>query len=121
MLKKAQIILAACVLLSISPSALADRGAIKKSKSKAGINLNIKTPVSLRNSISFNLKSGLVYKGSTLGSNTNTNSNMGIRLNTGTVTYQKGNTIYILPYKHKIAVPEVRQGYAGMKLIIRSQ
>lgn len=119
MLKKAQIILAACVLLSIPPSALADRGAIKKSKSKAGISLNIKTPVSLRNSISFNLKSGLVYKGSTLGSNTNTN--MGIRLNTGTVTYQKGNTIYILPYKHKIAVPEVRQGYAGMKLIIRSQ
>lgn len=117
MLKKAQIILAACVLLSIPPSAFADRGAVKKSKSKAGISLNIKTPVSLRNSISFNLKSGLVYKGSTLGSNTN----MGIRLNTGTVTYQKGNTVYILPYKHKIAVPEVRQGYAGMKLIIRSQ
>jgi hypothetical protein len=119
MLRKVQIILAACVLLSIPPSALADRGASKKSKAKTGISLNIKTPVSLRNSISFNLKSGLVYKGSTLLSNTK--SNFGLRMNTGTVTYQKGNTVYILPYKHKIAVPELRQGYAGMKLIIRSQ
>jgi hypothetical protein len=118
MLRKAQIILAACVLLSIPPSALADRGASKKSKSKSGISLNIKTPVSLRNSISFNLKSGLTYKGSTLG--TNTKSSFGLRLTTGTVSYQKGNTVYILPYKHKIAVPELRQGYAGMKLIIRS-
>jgi hypothetical protein len=119
MLRKVQIILAACVLLSIPPSALADRGAIKKSKAKIGISLNIKTPVSLRNSISLNLKSGLVYKGSTLG--TNTNTNFGVRINTGTVSYQKGNTVYILPYKHRIAIPELRQGYAGMKLIIRSQ
>jgi len=103
------------MLLSIPPSALADRGASKKNKSKNSLSLNISTPLSLRSSVSLNLKSGLIYKGSTLGSS-NYSSASGMRATT--VTYQKGNNVYILPYKNKIAVPELRQGYAGMKLII---
>lgn len=120
MLRKFQIILAACVLLSIPPSALADRGANKKNKSKTCLSLNINTPVSLRSSISLNLKSGLVYKGSSLGSSYATSAHT-TSMHTSTVTYQKGNNVYILPYKNKIAVPELRQGYAGMKLIIKVQ
>jgi hypothetical protein len=100
------------MLLSISPNVMADRGASKKAKAKT-LSLNISAPVSLRSAVSLNLKSGLVYKGSTLGTNT------GSAMKVSTVTYQKGNTVYIMPYKHKIAVPELRQGYAGMKLIIK--
>lgn len=36
-------------------------------------------------------------------------------------TYQKGNTIYILPAPQKILTTEVKQGYTGMKLIIKSK
>jgi hypothetical protein len=97
---------------------LADRGASKKSKSR-GLTLNIRTPLSLRNSVPLNLKSGLVYKGSTLG--TPTFSNPAVSHPLSTVTYQKGSNVYIMPYKTKIAVPELRQGYAGIKLIIRTQ
>ena len=35
------------------------------------------------------------------------------------LTYQKGNTVYIIPHKQIIAVPEITQGYTGMKLIIK--
>jgi hypothetical protein len=41
-------------------------------------------------------------------------------MSTTLVSYQKGNTIYIIPYKQKIIMPEVKPGYTGMKLIIRS-
>jgi hypothetical protein len=36
------------------------------------------------------------------------------------LTYQKGNTVYIIPHKQVIAVPEMKQGYTGMKIIIRT-
>jgi hypothetical protein len=35
------------------------------------------------------------------------------------VTYQKGNSVYILPYKQKVLVADVQQGYTGTKLIIK--
>ncbi|MDB5201450.1 MAG: hypothetical protein JWQ27_859 [Ferruginibacter sp.] len=92
----------------------ADRGVGKKAKTK--ITLNIKPTGTFKNNLSFNLKSGLTYTGSLL-SNTRTTGNS-ISYNT-LVTYQKGNTIYIVPYKQKLVVPEVRQGYTGMKLIIK--
>jgi hypothetical protein len=96
---------------------LADRGSSKKSKTRS-LTLNIRTPLSLRNSVPLNLKSGLVYKGSTLGTPTLSNPSSHP---VSTVTYQKGSNVYIMPYKSKIAVPELRQGYAGIKLIIRTQ
>lgn len=115
MVRFSKILLIALVLFSTSFSALADRGVGKKSKNKT-FSLNIATPSSLRSSVSLNLKSGLVYKGSTLGSSS-VISNGSVR---SMVSYQKGNNVYVLPYKHKVAVPELKQGYAGMKLIIRS-
>lgn len=93
----------------------ADRGIGKKSKTK--VLLNISTGYALKNSISFNLKAGLKYKGSLL-SNMQQQSNA--LVSTELVTYQKGNSIYIVPYKQKIIVPEVRQGYTGLKLIIKT-
>jgi hypothetical protein len=112
MVRISKILLTFLVLFSTSLSAWADRGIGKKSKARA-FTLNITTPSTLRSSISLNLKSGLVYKGSSLGSATGTSTR-------SIISYQKGNNVYVLPYKQKIAVPEVRQGYAGLKLIIRS-
>lgn len=109
-------LLVMAVLFSTFQIALADRGVGKKNKTKTV--LNIKTPASLRNSISLNLKSGLSYKGSLLASTQAVNGSI---FSTSLVTYQKGNTTYIIPQKSKIIVPDMKQGYAGMKFIIRSK
>jgi len=107
-------VLVVVMLSSITYSALADKGVGKKNK--ANVSLNISTSNTLRNSIGLNLKTGLKYTGSLLV-NQQTNGNA-ISSNT-LVTYQKGNTVYIIPHKQVMAVPEMRQGYTGMKLIIK--
>lgn len=104
------------LLFCTSHIAMADRGAGKKSKNTNKVALNINTPYNLRNSIAFNLKSGLTYKGSLLVGQQSAGSSV---LNNSIVTYQKGNTTYIIPFKHKITMPEISQGYTGLKLIIR--
>ncbi len=109
-------LLAFFILLSIVVDAWADKGFGRKNKNKA--TLNITAPSSIRNAIAFNLKSGLSYKGSLLSSRKNV---AGIILNTSIVTYQKGNSTYIVPYKNKITVTEIKQGYTGMKVIIRKK
>lgn len=114
MTTNAKLILGIVILSSITLSALADRGIGKKSKSTAS--LNISTSGSLKNSISVNLKSGLRYTGSLLA-NQQTDGKTILR-NT-LLTYKKGNTVYIIPHKQVIAVPDVSQGYTGMKLIIK--
>lgn len=93
----------------------ADRGIGKKTKNK--ISLNIPLNTSLKKALAFNLKSGLKYKGSLL---TGIQRENGSFVSSNIVTYQKGSNIYIIPYKQKIIVPDVKQGYTGMKLIIRS-
>lgn len=115
MIKLSKIMLVSAVLFGASFSALADRGVGKKSNSK--VTLNISTPTTLRNSVSLNFKSGLVYTG-TLNAKKIISSNSVVS-NT-LVTYQKGNTIYIIPYKQKVIVPEIKPGYTGMKFIIKS-
>ena len=102
------------MLSGVAFSALADKGIGKKNKTK--VTLNINTSNSLRNSISLNLKSGLKYTGSLL---VNQQYEGNVILSNTLLTYQKGNTVYIIPHKQIIAVPEMRQGYTGMKLIIK--
>ncbi len=92
--------------------ALADRGGfVKKNKTQ----LNITTQGTLKNSIVFNLKSGINYKGSFLLNTRQVGNNF---VNDALISYKKGNTIYILPYKQKIVIPEYTQK-DGFKLIIR--
>ncbi len=93
--------------------ASADRGVGKKSKSK--VLLNVNTSGGFKPNLALNLSSGLTYTGSLLSSPNSNNFN-----STSIVTYQKGNNTYILPYKQRVLVPEVRQGYTGMKLIIKT-
>ena len=108
-------ILVVVVLSGIAFSALADKGIGKKSKAK--VNLNIATSNSLRSSISLNLTSGLKYTGSLI---VNQQDNGTSLFSNTLLTYQKGNTVYIIPHKQVIAVPEMKQGYTGMKLIIKT-
>ena len=92
----------------------ADRGVGKK---KTKIVLNIKSPNNFTSSLNFNLRNGMKYTGSVTTS-TNTVTTSSTKFNT-LVTYQKGNSVYILPIKQKIFVADVRQGYTGTKLIIK--
>ncbi len=115
MTKITRISLFAVALFATAFSAMADRGTGKKSKT-AKVTLNISTPSTLKNSLAFNFKNGLKYSGSVV---LNTQRSGNLMFRNSLVTYQKGNTTYIIPYKQKIIVPEVKQGYAGMKLIIR--
>ena len=103
------------VLFCTTMGAFADRGIGKKSKNR--IDLNINTASGLKNSIHLNLRSGLKYTGSLL-SKPQPDFNSSDFFNT-LITFQKGNTVYIIPYKQFVAVPDLKSGYAGMKLIIR--
>ena len=107
-------LLAFTILFSIVSEAFADRVFGKKMKNKITLNLNI--PSNLKNAIGFNLKTGLAYKGSLLNYHTNQGNAI---INNSISTYQKGNTIYIVPYKNKLTVTEIKPGYTGIKIIIR--
>ena len=111
-----KIMLVAVLLFGTGFSSWADRGVGKKSKNK--LELNISTPTTLKNSMFFNLRTGLKYTGSLLIRQQDLFSNS-VFSNT-LITYQKGNTVYIIPYKHIVAVPEISSGYTGMKIIIHS-
>ena len=94
---------------------MADKGVGKKNKSK--VTLNINAGNSLRKSIGLNLKTGLKYTGSLLA---NQQVNGTSYLKNSLLTYQKGNTVYIIPHKQVFTVPEMKQGYTGVKLIIKT-
>lgn len=94
----------------------ADRGIGKRSKSK--VLLNVTTTHSFKADLFQNMKNGLQYKGSLLSDIQRYQNSM---IATELVTYQKGNSIYIIPYKQKMIVPEMSQGYTGIKLVIKSK
>ncbi|HNP54255.1 MAG TPA: hypothetical protein PKK69_06545 [Ferruginibacter sp.] len=96
----------------------ADRGIRKKSKSHVSLNIGSNNSIGFKKSLSlaFSNNNGLHYKGSLLLSEKKENQSL---VSSSLMTFQKGNTIYILPVKQKIFVPEIKQGYTGMKLIIK--
>lgn len=113
-IKKAIIVL---TLTNVTMVTFADRGAGKKSRVKTTLNINT-TSVSLKSSILNTIKNGLTYKGSLLANRKVVNNTL---ISSSLMTYQKGNTTYIIPYKSRVTVPEMKPGYAGLKLIIRSK
>ncbi|HMU25122.1 MAG TPA: hypothetical protein PKD97_08670 [Ferruginibacter sp.] len=113
MLKAIKISFLFFLLMGLMNPIFADRGLGKK-KTK----ILVKIPVTdMGNSkISFNLRTGLTYKGSLIENDRNDASG---EVTTKTlVTYKQGNNVYILPYKQKVVQPESGKGYAGLKLII---
>jgi hypothetical protein len=116
MIKLTKILLFFAVLAGTAYSALADKGIGKKTKNKVALNITTTSAGTLKQSVTLNLKTGLKYTGSLLVNQ----QPVGNSISTSSLlTYQKGNTVYIIPQKHFIAVPEISQGYTGMKLIIR--
>lgn len=112
-------ILFVLVLFCAAQFVMADKGIGKKTKNK--VVLNISTPLNLKNSIPLNLRSGLSYKGSLLSS-TNKATVGSTLVTSSLISYQKGNTTYLIPYRHRItSLPEVKPGYTGMKIILRSR
>ena len=111
--KISKIVLLVAVLNGIVYTSLADRGV---GKNKRKVALNIVSSGTIKKTLSFNMSSGLKYKGSLLNRVENSKNSISF---TSLITYQKGNTIYIVPQKQKILVPDVRPGYTGMKLIIK--
>ncbi len=108
-----KIALLAGVLVGSMLTSFADRGINKKNRNR--VSLNVNTNNSFSRSLAFNLKAGLKYKGSLTISSSPVNFSAN-----SLISYQKGNSIYILPVKQKVFVSEMKQGYTGMKLIIRS-
>lgn len=98
-------------LFGLSIAVFADRGRVGK-KQKSKVALNITVPTNLRSAIPLNLKYGLTYKGSLMTTRSIFNT-------APIMTYQKGNTTYIVPFKNKIVTSEVKQGYTGIKLILK--
>ena len=92
--------------------AIADRGGFGR---RNKIHFNIATINTLKNSISFNLKSGLTYRGNSILNKQQVNNSI---FTNSIVSYQKGNTIYILPYKQKVLIQSYTPA-SGYKLIIR--
>lgn len=115
MFKKAKMVLFVLMLSGVGFSAMADKGIGKKNKTK--VTLNINSGNSIRKSISLNLKTGLKYTGSLMA---NQRANGTSYLNNTLFTYQKGNTVYIIPQKQVYTVPEMKPGYTGFKLIIKT-
>lgn len=111
MSKFAKISLLFFLMNGVMMTSWADRGVGKK---KTSITLNL-APKSGKD-LSFNLKTGLKYKGSLLNGTETVKS--GVQLN-NVVTYQKGNNIYIIPFKQNVVVPEMKPGYTGMKVILK--
>ena len=114
MRKYSQITILILAVCCISIFATADRGGFGRKKAK--ISLNIYTSSTLKNSIAFNLRSGLSYKGSTVFNHQMVGKSS---FDNALVTYKKGNAIYILPYKQRILIPDFSA--SGYKLIIRSK
>ena len=114
MSKMSRIILLLGILIGTVLISYADRGINKKSRSK--VSLNINTNNSFKNSLSYNLNNGLKYKGSLISTTERVNSGYITR---NLITYQKGNSIYIIPTKQKVIISDIGHGYSGVKLIIR--
>lgn len=114
MTKYSKIVTVLLLVCGVCVFAFADRGGfVKKNKTQ----LNIKTNGNLKNSIPFNLKSGLTYRGSFLTDQEQIGNSL---VSEAYISYKKGNTVYILPYKQKILIPEYSQK-DGYKLIIRGR
>ena len=114
-MKKIKTILLITLFLSNIMQSFADRGIRKKNKNN--VMLNISSTKSFKSDLAFNLKTGMKYNGT---SHINVTPQKSNTLHFHSIdTYQKGNTLYLVPHKHKLLVPEIKQGYTGFKLVIR--
>ena len=112
--KQFRILFVILIFCGIGLFAFADRGGfVKKDKPQ----MNIQSHGTLKNSIPFNLKSGLKYRGSEILNMHRVGNSI---VAESVVSYRKGNTVYLVPYKQRIVTPQYSKN-DGYKLIIRSK
>lgn len=114
MIKYSKIAAIALLICFVTFVAIADRGGFGR---RNKIHFNIITLNTLKSSIGNNLKSGLNYKGTTVINQQHVGNSI---FTNNIVSYQKGNTVYILPYKQKVLIQSYSPA-SGYKLIIRSK
>jgi hypothetical protein len=116
MKKNFRTILFIAMFMGLLLTSFADRGDRGAGKKRTKVALNIKMPSTFNSSFKFNLRNGLKYNGSLI-----TPNRSAVRSTTSNtfITYQKGNSVYIIPYKQKIIVPDYKAGTVGAKIIIR--
>lgn len=107
-----KIIFFSLLFISLTGIVSADRGYGKK---KNKIALNIPVTTTLKKSISFSLRSGLAYRGSMLFDQQQIGNSV---VNNAVISFKKGNTLYVLPYKQKVLISDYSAN-SGYKLIIR--
>ena len=93
-----QRVLVCTVLIGLAVLTFASMGGGKKSKTTAVKN----DFVPIRTTNGFTLKSGPLYKGSSIISQ---EKNKNTIVMNSLMTYQKGNTTFIMPYQQKISIP----------------
>lgn len=99
------------LLFGVCIYTFADRGGVVKMNRP---HLNIEPRINLKHSVAFNLQSGLQYQGSQLLSSQVIGNTV---INDLLLTYKKGNTVYLIPYKQRILIPKyTREG--GSRLVI---
>ncbi|CAN5330919.1 hypothetical protein BH20BAC1_BH20BAC1_11490 [soil metagenome] len=112
MIRNWKILFAFTLFVSLALVSSADRGGfIRRDKTK----LNIETAHTLKSSIQFNLRSNLDFRGTMLLNHTRIGNSI---VSDAIVAYKKGNTTYLMPYKHKMIIPSYTRS-DGYKLIIR--
>lgn len=105
------------IVLSLAATvAMADRGGFGRKEKKNKLKFDISAPSSLRNSIFMNLKTGMMFKGSQSLMLQKTNNSL---IDNSIVSFRKGNTLYIMPYKQKVLIPVYDKSNGGYKLVIR--
>ncbi len=114
MIKKIKIATFGLFFCFVTYVAIADRGGFGR---RNKVHFNIITLSSLKNSVAFNLKSGLKFRGNAIINKQQVGTSI---FNNSIASYQKGNTIYILPYKQKILTQSYSSA-SGYKLIIRAK
>ncbi|GAO44183.1 hypothetical protein [Flavihumibacter petaseus] len=89
-------LVAAACLLTVAGLAFASMGGEKRGKKTTTVKSEF-TPI--RTTSGFTLKAGPVYKGSMIFNQSTANGQLSLN---SVITYQKGNTTYIMPYNHRI-------------------
>ncbi|MEO6687370.1 MAG: hypothetical protein ABIN24_15465 [Dyadobacter sp.] len=103
------------IVLSLAATvAFADRGGFRRKEKKNKLKFEITAPSSLRNSIFQGLRTGMIFKGSQSMMLQKANGGL---VDNSIVSFRKGNTFYILPYKQKVITPVYDK--SNYKLVFR--
>lgn len=115
MTKLIQNTLIVTVLSLAATVAMADRGGFGRKEKKNKLKFEIAAPSSLKTSIFMNLRSGMLFKGSKSISFQKSGNSL---MDNSIVSFRKGNTIYVMPYKQKVIMPQYDKTN-GYKLVFR--